>query len=310
VILVAAGTVAAVALAAVLGVLLLDKHPAATPPPPAPTQSPACVTGSLQLVGSSAFMPLAQEAADTYMRDCPGAQINVSDGDSAFGLTKVLNAVTSHSSSAGSMIAMYDGLPSAGTTAGLTPYPIGVLVFDVVAHAGLFPTKNITSGELRKLFVHPGENGKVAVGRRSGSGSRETFIAKVLGLNPGPPDKANCPPPTGNAFSFTSCTEDSTADLLNFVNKTPNAIGFAEVSRSLTGYPNVSAISIDNAAPTPADVRNGSYKFWTVEHLFAAPHPTALTRDFLAFLQHYLASNQPPDFIPCSSALKTVTADC
>ena len=243
-------------------------HASATTPPLVHSESPVCAPGSLQLVGSTAFLPIAQDPANVYMRDCPGATITVSDGDSAYGLAKVRDAVASGSSSAGSMIAMYDGLPSATETAGLSPYPMGVLIFSVVAHTGLFPASNITTDELRNIFDKPGEKGKVAVGRRAGSGSRENFVTDVLGVDPGPPDKGNCPAPTGSTFSFTSCTEDSTADLLNFVNRTPNAIGYAELFQPLTAYPQISVISINNAAPTPDNIRNGSYRFWTVEHLY------------------------------------------
>jgi phosphate transport system substrate-binding protein len=151
----------------------------------------------------------------------------------------------------------------------------------------------------------------VAVGRRAGSGSRATFITNVIGfLNPGPPDKGNCPLPAGSRFAFTSCTEDSTADLLSFVDKTPNAIGYAEMPGPLTSYPQVSVVKIDGAAPTAADVRNGSYKFWTVEHLYVAEHPAPLAKDFLAFLPRYHAADPPPDFIACSEALKSLGAAC
>ncbi len=281
-----------------------------TTPAQAPSKSPVCATGSLDVAGSSAFMPIALDAAVVYMHDCPGAKITVTDGDSAYGLTKVHTAVTSGSPSAGSTIGMYDGLPSASETTELTAYPIGVLIYSIVAHTGLFPAGNITTQELRKIYTKPGENGILAVGRRAGSGTRLTFITTVLGFNPGPPDRGNCPPPAGHLFSFTSCTEGSTADLLNFVNITPDTIGYAEVSGPLTSYPQVSVININNAAPTPDNVRNGSYKFWIVEHLFASMHPTDLTKDFLAFLPHYIASSPPNDFVPCSDALKKVGADC
>jgi ABC-type phosphate transport system substrate-binding protein len=273
---------------------------------------PVCAAGSLQLVGSSAFTPIAQGAATAYAHDCPGATITVTGGDSAYGLMEVLDAVTSGSSSAGSMIAMYDG-PSPTDTAGLSSHSAGVLIFSVIAHTGLFPTKDITTSELRKIFVKPGEQGVVAI-TRADSGSRLTFITKVLGLNPGAPDltpdQASCPPPTGSAVSLTSCTADSTAGLLNFVIGTPNAVGYANVSGPLTGYPQVSMISIDNAAPTPDNVLNGSYRFWTAVRLYAAMHPTALAKDFLAFLPHYIESNPPPDFIACSKVLTNMGADC
>ena len=284
-------------------------------PTPAPsstgsvsTPSPVCASGSLQLIGSTAFVPIAQEAASAYRQACPDATITVTGGDSAYGVTQVRDAVASRSKSAGSMIAMYDGVST--DTAGLRPYPIGVLIFSVVAHTHLFPASDITTGELRTIFVQLGEQDKVAVGRRAGSGSRKAFFANVLNPNPVPPPYTrNCPRPTGSTFPHASCTEDSTADLLNFVNGTPNAIGYAEVYGPLTGYPQVSVIAIDNAMPTAENVRNRSYSFWTVEHLYAATQPTTLAKDFLDFLPHYIESNPAPDLIACSDAPRLV-ADC
>jgi ABC-type phosphate transport system substrate-binding protein len=269
---------------------------------------PACAKGSLQLVGSSAFLPIAKVAAEAYMHDCQGATINVSDGDSAYGLTAVRDAVTKGATSAGSMVAMYDGSPAASATTGLKQYPMGVLIYSVVAHSGLFPGSNVTSADLSKLFVPPGVPGKVAVGRLKGSGSRQAFKT-VLGKDPGQPS-GNCPAPTGSAVSFKGCTEGSTASVLNFVNQTPNAIGYAEVFGSLVADPDVSVLYIDNAAPTAANVRNGSYKFWTGEHLYTSTHPSALTSDFLAFLPNYIASNPPSDFIACSDAANIAGAGC
>jgi phosphate transport system substrate-binding protein len=282
---------------------------ASTTPPPAPSESPACATGSLQLIGSTAFRPIAQAAAAAYMNNCPGVTITVTGGDSDYGLTQVRDAVQAHSPSAGSMIAMYDGLPS--DTKGLSPYPMGVLILSVVAHTGLFPSGNITTAELQKIFIKPGEQGKVAVGRRAGSGTRRAFINDVLGRNPGAPDKGSCPPPAGHSFSsFTSCTEDSTPDLLNFVNKTPNAIGYAAVSQLGSSYPQVSMINIDGVGPTTNNVGNKSYKFWAVENLYAAVQPTTLTKDFLNFLSHYRDPNLPPGFIPCYAAPKSLGTGC
>ena len=269
--------------------------PIGSPSSPTPSGSPSCPTGSLQIIGSTAFMPIANDAARAYMRNCPsahiGVNIGVSDADSAYGLTQLQGAVNSHSSSAGSMIAMYDGSPTG--TAGLTPYPMGALIFSVVAHSGLLGP-NITTADLLKIFVKPGKQGVVAVGRKAGSGSRLAFITKVLGLStsqPGvQPAKGGCRPATGNPFySFTSCTEGSTSDLLAWINKTPNAIGYAEAYEFYAGgYPQVTELSINNAAPTRDSVFNGSYKYWIVEHLYAATQPTALTKDFLNFLPGYL----------------------
>jgi phosphate transport system substrate-binding protein len=284
----------------------------ATTSPPAPSESPsaspACAKGSLNIIGSTAFMPIAEDAAKAYKSSCPGVSITITGGDSDYGLTQVQDAVKSGSPSAGSMIAMYDGIPSG--TAGLSPYPMGVLILSVVAHAGLYPAGNITTDDLVKIFTKPGEQGKVAVGRRAGSGTRRAFDNDVLGRNPGAPDKGNCPPPTGRAVSFMSCTEASTPYLLNFINSTPNAIGYAAFPQPGTSYPQVSVLTINNYAPTADNVSSGNYKFWAVENLYAATNSTALTKDFLNFLSHYRDPNQLPDFIPCYEAPASLGTGC
>jgi phosphate transport system substrate-binding protein len=281
-----------------------DSSPTASPTPvTSPTATTACATGPLTLIGSTAFMPIAQAAAADYMHKCSGAQITVEDGDSAYGLTQVYNAVHANSQQAGSMIAMYDGLPSPSAAAGLAPDPIGALVFSVVAHAGLFPGSNITSDELRTIFVRHGDPNVIAVGRRGGSGSRQAFIEKVLMQDPGSPDQYGCPPPAGH----TSCTAASTADVLSFVNNTSNAIGYAEVYGPIVGFPDVSVISIDDVSPD--SVSDGSYHFWAVEHLYSSMQPTPLTTDFLDFLPYYIESNPLPNFIACASTPK-LEADC
>jgi phosphate transport system substrate-binding protein len=286
-------------------------RPSTTRPPSpsgSPGESPACATGAVHLIGSTAFMPIAQDAAKAYMSSCPSTSITVTGGDSDYGLTQVQDAVKAGSPSAGSMIAMYDGLPSG--TAGLSPYPMGVLILSVVAHTGLFSTGNISTAELIKIFIKPGEQGKVAVGRRAGSGTRRAFDNDVLGRNPGAPDKGNCPSPTGATVSFTSCTEDSTPHLLSFVNETPNAIGYAAVPQPDTTYPQVSVLSIDSFTPTADNVRNEQYNFWVVENLYASTNPTVLTKDFLNFLSHYIDPNLPSDFIPCYAAPKSLGTGC
>jgi hypothetical protein len=58
----------------------------------------------------------------------------------------------------------------------------------------------------------------------------------------------------------------------------------ARASPALAAYSHVSVIRIDNAMPTRDNVRNGSYSFWIVEHLYAGMQPTALAKDFLDFL--------------------------
>jgi ABC-type phosphate transport system substrate-binding protein len=304
--------------------------PSSTESASMPNKSTRCATGSLLLIGSTAFTPIARGAADAYELICRNATISVNsvkdqeeadayelacpyvtisvnlvkNADSAYGLTQVQDEVLHHCKDAGSMIAMYDGVYSG--TVGLRPYPMGALIFSVVANRGGRFGLNITPDELRTIFVQLGEQGVIAVGRPAGSGSRKAFFANVLHLNPAPPPyKNSCPPPTG----IMSCTEDTTAGMLDFVNKTPNAIGYAEVNEPSSSDLQVYQLAIDGAMPTPDEVAKGKYSFWTIEHLYVSVQASVLTKDFLDFLPQYLASYRASDFAACSYA-RTLEAAC
>jgi ABC-type phosphate transport system substrate-binding protein len=206
------------------------------------------------------------------------------------------------------MIAMYDGTTS--LAAGLQAHPMGVLIYSVIAHSGLFPGSKVSSAQLANIFVSHGAPGKVVAGRLKGSGSRLTFIKKVLRADSKlvPPDTRACPAPSGSASSLTGCTAASTSAMLNFVNNTPNAIGYAEALGSFQGFPQVRALWIDNAQPSRANVLNGSYKYWTVEHLYTGPRLTPLAANFLSYLPQYIEKNTPAGFITCTDAARDCAA--
>jgi hypothetical protein len=218
------------------------------------------------------------------------------------------------------MIAMYDGVTSSAT--GLTPDPVGLLIYSVVAHTGAIPQGNITIAGLKRLYTQPGGlPGIVGIGLQGGSGTRQALLGLWGGKEPGPAIPGICPAPSGHAASYPACTEDSYAALLEFVDKTPNAIGYlavdAEVDGHPTGYPytstiytNTSVITIGGATPTPANVRDGAYGFVAVEHLYLPPNPTALALDFLTYLKGYLASYQSPDYTTCANAPRNLVAEC
>jgi len=324
-----AGAAVMVAVAAALAALLGSPGHGGSNKPPLLTKSArptlrqtstaaatiACASGSIELLGSSTFGPLVQAAATIYTRHCH-ASINVIYGnvggkgiDSAYAAATVNAAVQSKPAQAGSMIAMFNGETSSAPF--LTPDPLGVLIFSVVAHTGLYPGSDISSSELKRLFLQGREPGKVAVGRQAGTGTRVTLLGFLHNQGPAPQVSGNgCPPPAGSA----ACTAYSNAELLSFVNETRNAIGYAEVDQESNGhpagYPDASVLSIDGIAPTPANVRNGSYDFATVATLYMPPHPSALAKSFYQYLLQYIAANQSDGLITCSGVPKRLEANC
>ena len=325
-----AGAAAVVVVAATLAALLgSPDHGASKQPtlaqPAQPTSRPTataaaaitCASGSIELLGSSTFGPLVQAAANIYTRQCPaGATIKVVYGnvggkgvDSAYAAATVNAAVQNDPAQAGSMIAMFNGQTASAPF--LTPDPLGVLIFSVVAHSGLYSGSDVSRGELKRLFLQGGEPDRIAVGRQAGTGTRTTLLGFLRNQGPAPQVSGNgCPPPPGSA----ACTAYSNKDLLGFVNDTPNAIGYAEVDQESNGhpagYPDASVLSIDGIAPTPANVRNGSYDFATVATLYMPPHPSALAKSFYQYLLRYVAANQSDGLITCAGVPQKLQANC
>ena len=255
------------------------------------------------------------------MGQCKHVTITVEYGngiDSADGVTTVENAVANHSAQAGSTIAMYDGVTTDGPL--LTPDPVGVIIYSVVAHSGAIAGSNISVAHLKQLYTTPGGlPGKIGVGLQAGSANRRELLGLWGGKEPGPNIPGSCPAPSGRPVSGATCTEYSYNAVLGFVNGTPNAIGYLAVDTEVDGHPTdypqttvnsqTSVISINGYRPTQENVHDGTYTFVAVEHLYLPPQPTALAKSFLAYLRQYLASYQSPDFTTCSKA-PTSLAEC
>ena len=315
-----AAALLAALLVPLLGSTLIKNPPVSGSPFPSLSRTttgykPDCASGTLTLDGS-AFGSIAQKAAVAYSRQCKNANFEFGYGhgkDSAWGIGQLEN-VLNDPSKAGSMIAMYDGTTTMAK--GLTPDPIGMFIYSVVAHTGLYPGSDITLGALKQLFDEPGcVPGKLAVGLQAGSATR---LALLRLLEKVPPDP-NMPGTTCSPLSGHT-TKHTYEEALGIVSGTSNAIGYMavdgvahgnlEIDGHFTKSPNVSVLSIDGVAPTPENVHNGFYHFAAVENLYALPHPSKLAQSFLAYLPHYLAEHQWNDFITCSSAPKSPTAEC
>ena len=248
-----------------------------------------CATGTLTVEGSSAFAPIADQVRNSFQQSCPEADITIVADGSENGVA----ALEQHPSA--TAVAMSDGLPAPGTdTDGLVRRPVGVVIFAVVANTALratdpdlFGKEGISADDLRAAFAASGKRGVgglVAVGRARSSGTRATFAGAFFGgADPESAAARPCPVADGRAGSQGFCTEDTTMDLLSYVNSTPNAVGYAEAD-ALPYFPDVQLVAVDGQLPTTQAVRAGDYPFVATEYLYTDGAPVGLTDDFLQFL--------------------------
>jgi ABC-type phosphate transport system substrate-binding protein len=278
---------------------------------------PVCGSGNLSFKGSTAFAPIVNEVAALYERYCPKARITVRAVGSGQGLADLVD-----NGGRIPVVAMYDGQPPAGLPFGYRSRTVGVVVFAVVGNRHL-PARLFTSGMTRQqitlAFAHPQQEADVLsarhfvpVGRtivtwtpsgtvpRIPSGTRLTFVREVLlgGNDTAEQNAGPCP-----AVNKTGvCLEDTTMDLLAYVNNKWYSIGYAEAD-ALLFFPNVGTIPIHGVTPTRANVLSGRYKFVATEHLYTRGAPAGLAADFIKFLTSSTATaelRRSHLFISCS----------
>jgi phosphate transport system substrate-binding protein len=339
------GTVLALLIGAQAGVALGEG-------PPIPS---SCRAGQLNIQGSTAFQPVAQQVARVYSGTCRDAAISVTGTGSYNGLTALSDSAAASgaralgaaaisgsspaSSSSGSpspgspssaslpgagtvQIAMSDGAAPAGYH-GLVGHPVAVIIFAVVVNksTGVF---NLTTAQIQGIFRGTitswrqvgGANLPISiVARTSGSGTRHTFDAKVLGGASEPPASSfNCVSKNELPTSpVIRCEEPDTATLLERVNAIPGAIGYAQISDAAS-FPNVELVKLNASDPDIADVKAGKYPYWTVEYLYTNGTPKAgsLTSAFVAYFGTDNAENLllSGAYTPCDGAQSQVAMLC
>ncbi|MFC9998186.1 substrate-binding domain-containing protein [Nocardia sp. NPDC127526] len=250
-----------------------------------------CATGTLTLVGSTAFESVMNEAASAYEKRCAGAEIDTAFDSSESGLDRVDKQGAGNAG----LLAVTDGPKTAAfPNPDLLPRPLAMSLFTMIVHPGV-TVPDLTVSQIRDLYA-----GRVAnwqqlggpdlpvrvVDRIVGSGTRETFRGRILGDEQPPAPSATCravqnTKPPGPAF----CAVGSTKDMLDTVAGLPGAIGYSE-SADAAKASGITAVSIAGAAATREQALTGAYPFWNVEYAYSNGELPAdsLAAAFLRFL--------------------------
>jgi ABC-type phosphate transport system substrate-binding protein len=270
---------------AVIGQLL-------SPLPGPAAKAAACTGGSLTLIGSTAFSPVAQQIASAYEKGCQAARIVVpaSNSGSVIGLDNLEKE--GRQGKAAGLIAMSDG-PAPATDRGLVGGPVAIIVYTVIVNTGV-PFYNLTTTDIKDIFkgtktnwnqLHGGPDLPIRIiSREPGSGSRNTFDRYVLGL-PAAAAASGCASDSGPP-AVVSCVK-STGGTLQAVSAVEGAIGYAQIGDVAT-YPDggVQAVALDGLDGRFGNIGRStkSYPFWTVEYLYTYGPATGLAEAFLKHL--------------------------
>ena len=210
------------------------------------------LSGKLTLAGSSALLPLVQQAATAFQAKNPKVQITVTAGGSGAGRTQVCEGKIDIGNSD---VKLKDDEKTKLNCSAAVQTPVAIQAFAPVANkTGPGSVKNLTKQQLVNIFNGTTKNWKevggadqeiVLVNRAKGSGTRSQ-MAKFLFDG------------DDTKFAAGASEEDNSETVRQTVSQTPGAIsylGFAYLSN-----PDLVAFQVDGVAPTKADIQSGAWK--------------------------------------------------
>ncbi|BDH51855.1 hypothetical protein MTP02_28660 [Streptomyces albus] len=267
-----------------------------------------CATGSLEVTGSTAFAPVAEELAETYMEQCPGSRITVAAHGSTTGLRELAERGAAAKDGAPALVALSDGPApegqetgdagqdggEAGEGGGLAGTRLAVSVFTLLAHADV-PVRNLPLADLRRIYAGEVTDWRevgadrslpiVLVGRGAASGTRDVLQRRLLdGAFEPSASSRDCSRKDNPKASVIRCELDTTDQVIATVARVPGALGYSEL-RTTSTLEGVRRLSLDGRRPSLDGAGHDAYPYREIEYAYTYGRPPAdsLAAGFLAF---------------------------
>lgn len=221
------------------------------------SSSSSKLSGEATASGSSALQPLAQQAAEDFMKENPDCTITVNGGGSGTGLTQVSDG----SVDIGNSDVFAEEKLSAAKAKELTDHEVAVITVAPVVNKDL-GVKNLTSKQLKNIFTGKIKNWKevggpdlkiMLVTRPTSSGTRALFKQYALG--------------GAEEASKSALETDDSGTLMETVEKNKGAIGYVALSY-MVGVEDAVTVKIDGVEPSLENTYNGKYNVWGYEHMY------------------------------------------
>jgi phosphate transport system substrate-binding protein len=241
-----------------------------TPTPAAGSATPAPLSGSLSVTGSTSVGPYAEELASAFDTKNNGkTSVGVSQVGSGPGIKAVIDGTTDV------------GMSSRDLTAdekskGLVTFKIcddGIAVITNKAN----PVKSLTVDQIRDIFAGNVTNWKqvggddasiIVVTREAGSGTRDGFDTLVM------QKKAN--------ITSKALQQGSTGSVSTYVAGSKYAIGYISYGSLDTNQ--VNAISVNGVQPSVATIKDKTYLIQRPFLLVTKGQPTGLAKAYIDYV--------------------------
>lgn len=239
--------------------------------------SPVANAASNKVVvaGSTALLPITQQAAKEFKKSNPKVSISVSGSSSIAGP----QSVTKGSATIGAID--WDptkAVPGFNAFKGLVAYKVSATPFATIVNKSN-KVSNLTTKQLQDIFAGTITNWKqvggndaaiVVVNRKFGSGTRVNFQMKAL---------------QGKSFMSSGANYievGKSGEMVTSVDSNPNAIGYVDLPYVKGG---IKALKYNGVAATTANVMNGKYKVWGFGYLVTKGKATGANLKYIKYIQ-------------------------
>ncbi|UNL84554.1 phosphate ABC transporter substrate-binding protein [Priestia koreensis] len=232
-------------------------------------------SNKIVIAGSTALLPLTQQAAKGFKKENPSVSISVSGSSSIAGP----QSVTKGSATIGACD--WDATKSVGgfkAFKGLKAHKIAVIPFATVVNSKN-SVKNLTTAQLQGIFSGKIKNWKqvggkdadiVVVNRAYGSGTRVNYQDKAL--------KGKNFMSKGSHYKEVK----SNGDMITSVKENPNAIGYTDLAYVKSG---IKALSYNGVAASTSNVLSKKYPVYGYGYLLTKGEPSGKNAAFIKYIQ-------------------------
>lgn len=232
-------------------------------------QKASDLSGSITAVGSTALLPLVEEASKQFMGKNSKVQITVQGGGSGTGLSQVSTGAANIGNSD-----IFAEEKSGIDASRLVDNRVCVVGMTAVVNPEV-TVDNLTKAQLIDIFTGKVTNWKevggqdqkiVVINRAKGSGTRATFKAFAL---------------DGKEETTGGMEIDSSGQVKKTVSETPGAISYLALSYVDNS---VKAVKLDGVVPGEENIANGKYPVWAYEHMYTLGQPAGQIKAFLDYM--------------------------
>lgn len=233
------------------------------------------VEGSISVSGSSALLPLAQDAADKFKEKYPNVSITLNAGGSGTGLKQVSDG----SVDIGNSDVEAESKLEKEQAEELVDHKVCVVTMAPIINKELAEdVKDLTKEQLIDIFTGETTNWSevggpdeeiLLVTRPQTSGTRALFKEFALDNN--------------EEVSGSALETDDSGTLLQSVADNKGAIGYVALSY-LVNNDTVSTVSIDGVEPTMENTYSGEYPVWGYEHMYTKGEAEGAVKAYIDYI--------------------------